>query len=242
MEEKKILKISLSTFFLIIAIIIILVMAYFIWSLEKQISNLEVYVKAGSMSEVSNASNAVDQEVHNTTDSNNQETEEGLEDNNSLKETKVTTNNYELYKKNYESTYKNIIGQNDEIATTELKDKVPGIMWIGVNNKGEAYAIIDNNSNLKDKYDSKFKVTSNVANVYVCSIGNGGLSDVIFVYKDGTAAKISGSDTSNGKILLQTIKEAKNVVTVVPVTESEDGMTGGNNYYLIDINGNKINS
>lgn len=116
MEKRKIIKISLSTFFLIIAIIALLIMGFFVYKLnnEKTVALKQINTLESKSADVENSRNAIDDKTDdNTSESKSanvessrntidDKTDKKLDTQNSL--TSDTTNNAETY------TYENMSG------------------------------------------------------------------------------------------------------------------------------------
>ena len=146
------------------------------------------------------------------------------------------------YKDNLKTSYQSAMGEYDRIAiyleSDNRKNALPGITRAFVDNKGDAYIYIDKENELLSKYEEKYKVDSNVTNIYLCYIGNGGYADLVFLHNDGTVSKISGISVADGKIATESINQLKNIVNVIAVNKGDEYGSGGSTYYFIDIEGN----
>lgn len=151
---------------------------------------------------------------------------------------------YSEYQENYTNSYKELINENSDVTIylgDERKNELPGVFSISLDSNNDVYFNININSDIYTEYGEKYKVSSNVANIYVCAEGNGGYSDAIFVNLDGTVDYVSGyivGETS--KIVCNRVENVKDIVNVISYYSSEDGLTGVMDYAFVDINGNIV--
>lgn len=129
MEEKKSIKISLSTFLLIIAIIVIIIMAYFLYKLNHEPEAEEI---AGSNNDVSSSEST----INNSNEENNVATSPNSEVN-SINYIEMTEENYKKYNNNqYQFKISEMINNNDNTVTI----------------KGRVYKIVDLPTITKEQY------------------------------------------------------------------------------------------
>ena len=225
-ETKEPIKVNVSTFLLIIAMIIIGVMAYFMYSQkmqsDKDIANLQDEAKKSQATIVE-----LQGKVATPTEANNTEK--------NSKETSASTSNenqFSTYQSNFEKTYKSVVakdegkpGNEGEIKTDQFVS-IPSGKSIKIESNGDAY------------YGEDKKIATNVASAHFCETGQEGY-DIILIHRDGTVSKLNYLDIANGTFKVTKIEKAKNIVNVIQVLEYDD-MDGGDNYYLVDINGNII--
>lgn len=225
-ETKDPIKVNVSTFLLIIAMIIIGVMAYFMYSQkmqsDKEIANLQDEAKKSQAT-----INELQGKVVATTETSNIEE--------SSKETSASTSNenqFNTYQSNFEKTYKSVVakyegkpGNEGEIKTDQMAN-IPSKGGVTVKSNGDAY------------YKENQKIDSNVASVHYCPVGQDS-GDVVLIHRDGTVSIIKDALYPDTAIKTQKIEKAKNIVSVLQVFEYDD-MDGGDTYYLVDINGNII--
>lgn len=151
----------------------------------------------------------------------------------------ITENSFKVYQEN-QKKLSEILGNYSKIRVSAYdENRVPGISWAYVDNKGDAYVGIDRDSNLYSKYGQEYKVATNVSDISICDVGNGGLADIVLIHKDGTVSTISGWQTSYEKnIVVKNVANVSSIVKVVSAGISPDGQGGAMGYYLVDINGN----
>ena len=181
MSEKEPIKIKLSTVLIIVLIVIVLIMGYYIYDLSQENNTI-----------------AKDLEKNrNTVLEPQSEIKEPAVENENKKED--SENAFEVYQENYEKSFNEKINGYNRIETELLN--IPGVLQVGIDASNNAYLLVQQNSNLYAKnseatlklhedYSAEIKVDENVANVYVCPVGNGGVVDIILLKKDGTASKI----------------------------------------------------
>lgn len=224
MEEKKSIKISLSTFFLIICVILICLMGYYILNITKL---NEEYSK--KIAQLENENSQIKEEIENGKESEVQK---------ELQEESI--NKFEQYKNNYEEAFNKVINGNNKISTYLEEDELPGILEVYVDANNDAYVTINKDNALYSKYGSEYKVATNVANIYVCHVGNGGLSDIIFLKQDGTVSTINGTEVVNGNIECKKVNNVKDIISVISYAELDEMGLGGSSYAFVDINGKII--
>jgi len=216
-ETKEKIKVNVSTFLLIIAMIIIGVMAYFMYSqkmkLDKEIANLQNEAKKLQSTIVElQGTEAILSEASNIE--------------NSSKEIATSNENqFSIYQSNFEKTYKSVIGEYEA-------DQIVGAAAdknIRVDKDGNAY------------YGENKKIDTNVASVHYCQVGQDSC-DMVLIHRDGTVSIIKDFVYPDTKVKATKVEKAKNIVNVISVIESGVGDVngGGWTYYLIDINGNII--
>lgn len=215
MEEKKEIKVRLSTvismFVIFILIIAFGVTYYFGFVADKE-------------------ENVGDEKVTNTTEnvvSNNVVENETKVEETVVTKYKTSKERFEEFMKNYK---KNIKDWQTSLSNVDIMDD-----FFVTLEKGTVYFNINKDSNLYAKYGAKHKIAENVANIYMCEVGTGGMCDLVMLGYDGLAKSIFMEVGELSKeVKIETIKNVKNAVTVRCV-ESEDS---GASYFIVDIDGN----
>ncbi len=227
MSEKNEIRIKLSTLLLIIAIIVIIAMAFFMC----KIYNDKVKIDE----EVVNLSNQV--KNLETSLTNLPETENNLDevkpDENTLNKDITTEEKFNKFMENYKSNLKDLSKSNGNpfLTTIDIED-----FYVTLEN-GIVYFNIDKNCDLYSKYGSKYKVAENIASIYMCEIGNGGCSDLVMLGYDGSAKSLFMTiDNLQEGIKIKNIDNVKNAVSVVSCHNSE-----ASTYIIVDIDGNMYN-
>ena len=221
MEDRNIGKINLSTLIIIIAIMIIIMMSCLMYKTSKE--------KENKIAEIETLNN----KIHMLEN-------EKLEDGSSETNENSQISAFEKYQKNYKKSFEELISQDNQILIW-LEDKgIEGVTNVYVDSNGNAYIQTSENSDLRSKYGEKKQVNTNIANINVCTYGNGGLYDIVFLKKDGTANKISGSKLANGEIEIENISNVKNAISIISYMELNEMGAGGSTYAFIDIDGNII--
>ena len=198
-------KISVSTLFLVLAIILIGVMGYMMYNLNIQNNDLEKRV-------------------------------EELANKQEIKE-----NSFAIYQENYEKAFKQTMTSENRIEIyTHNEYSMHGVERIYLDKNNDAYLTFNENSDLYKKYGENYKIETGVANIFLCDMGNGGYQEAIFLKLDGTASYVSGYkiETTNS-VNCENIDGVENAVNVINYLAT-DGMSGGWEYAIIDINGNVI--
>lgn len=151
----------------------------------------------------------------------------------------ITKNSFKVYQENQEKLGE-MLGNYSKIrVSTYDENRVPGISYVYIDNKGDAYVGIDRDSDLYSKYGQEYKVAANVSDINICDVGNGGFADIVLIHEDGTVSTISGWQTYDEKsIVVKKVANMSNIVKVVSAAISSDGEGGAMGYYLVDINGN----
>ncbi len=232
MDEQKNVKFNLSSFFIVLFLIIIFLLCYFIYNLyekNEQYSDEIAQLKTNNNSSLDDKIKKMNED---TTDNQNETNKQNI-------------NNFDVYKNNYSTDFKNIISDNNKISiylgSEDRKDELPGITEVYLDANNDVYVNIDSNSNLYSKYGDTYKIESNVANIYVCHVGNNSLSDVIFIKQDGTVSILSGTDTASGNIQCNQNNTVKDIISVIPYTQVDEMGLEADSYAFIDVNGNIIN-
>ena len=210
MEEKKEIKVGLSTVFLIIAIIVIILMGYYIYT-----------EKTKSYGEENNiVSNMESEKVSNIAVENATRVEETI-----VTKNKTSKERFDEFMKNYK---KNVKDWETSLSNIDIMDD----FYVTLE-KGTVYFNIYKDSSLYTKYGAKHKIAENVANIYMCEVGTGGMCDLVMLGYDGSAKSIFMEVGSLEKeIKIETIENVKNAVTV-RCGNGEDAF-----YVIVDIDGN----
>lgn len=158
---------------------------------------------------------------------------------------KLTANSYKVYQENYKNGYKNHIrGENRIYISPDSSYELPGVESIYIDSNNDAYFIFVKDSELYKKYGEKYKVETNVANIYLCPVGTGGYVEAVFLKLDGTASSVSGYALEEKTVvecnIIEGVKNAVNVITYVYQEYGADGQIGaaGPVTLFTDINGN----
>ena len=219
-ENQKTNKTKLSTFIIVLAVLVIIIMAGFIY-MQKINSDREISGLKNDAEElkatVTELQGKIDTsaEIPDTVESN-QET------------SSTTVNQFSTYQENFEKTYKSVLGST--VEGEYVADQFDGPNYdrnIKVDKKGNAY------------YDDR-KIDTNVAYIRYCSTGQDG-GDAVLIHRDGTVSVVKEFGFPDKKVEVSKIENVKNIVNVISVVESGvDDIDGGWTYYLVDINGNII--
>jgi hypothetical protein len=192
LNEKKEIKISLSTFFLIIAIIVIIIMGYSIYNLSAKNSKKSETVAVENDSELAylnNDENIVssnkENETNNTSTVNTTTNNTNTTDSTSTTSTTNTTSSYN-------SNFSNSVFDNlDENATIVVPIwAYSGYSNITINSKHEAYWHNQGNDTFPET--SNTKVADNVINAWYCPLGQDIESNacLLFLKEDGSVTYI----------------------------------------------------
>lgn len=219
-ENKKTNKTKLSTFIVVLAVLVIIIMAGFIYmqkiNADREISGLKNDAEELKAT-VTELEGKIDTsaEIPDTVESN-QET------------SSTSENQFSTYQENFEKTYKSVMGKT--VDGEYVADQFDGPNYdrnIKVDKEGNAY------------YDDK-KIDTNVAYIRYCKTGQDG-GDAVLIHRDGTVSVIKEFGFPDKKVEVSKIENVKNIVNVISVVESGvDDIDGGWTYYLVDINGNII--
>lgn len=208
MEEKRTIKIGLSTLAVIIAITIIAIVACVVLTMN--------LLKNTLSTEVSSLKSSV-QEFYSA------------------------DKRYEQYINTYSQKIKYVLEGQSKILinlTGDRQYELPGISAVYLNANNEAYVNIEKNSNLFATYGAEYNIGKEVANIFVCNVGNGGYSYIILLNLDGTVTVVNGVKTEEGKLEVEKIEELKNIVNVLDCEISPDGKTAARQPAFVDIDGN----
>ena len=140
---------------------------------------------------------------------------------------------FQKYMESYLNFLDTKIVGNSKIEKVINEYQVPGIESVYINSENTAYLKIDNDSELYNKYGEICKVVDNVANIYVCNIGNGGYADIIFLNLDGTAYVMKGYDIDKkGMISYEKVENVQDAINVISY------VSGASQYLFVGIDGN----
>lgn len=233
MEENKQVRLSLSLFFLLIAIIAIGVMGFFIVKLngEKTQEAQKVVELNGLLEEAKLETEKLKQ------NQKNELIKESLIDNSK----KESTNKYQEFSANYLTNYKKLYSYD---ASLEAYSKSEISLGYGDSELDFYGVFLDdkNNAYLSFSRNKEEKIQSDVAAVYMYERGNGGMKDVIFQKLDGTICIISGENIYNQKYIVEKKENLKDIINVIPYSAHDfyegEGVGGAMDYAFVDINGN----
>ena len=240
MEEKKEIKISLTTLLLIIAIIVIAVMGFFMYKLynEKNKESTELDSKTSNLENTKNISKdekveaeetepqTTDLDEDNNSNSNYQENTNKVENQVTNKDTNQVTNN-NSYIKNYAESISKELGNGNKLCVDIANND-----QLLINNNGEAY--ISNNEQV---------IAKNVVNAWYFEQGQDtGSECILFLKKDGTITyMLYYLDESSSSLKLntseKTLENAKNIVDAVKISGNDSEGIGGLGFLLIQEDG-----
>lgn len=233
MEEKKYIKVSLSTFFLIIAIIVIVILGYFTYKFynEKNNANIEVTNLTSKLnnseSTINSIKNTIEESTSNETASSNST--------NDSKQIEATNKYYENLST---SISKELKGDTCiEINLSTYKGS------LSINNKKEAYIYLPDYS----KYSKApgVKIASNVVNAWYCEEGqDSGNEFILFLKTDGTVSYVRFStdfSDSNPKTKFEDTEKTINGLTdisdVIPISGGDENGIGGLGVLIVKFDG-----
>lgn len=183
MENKKYIKMSFSTFFLIIAIIVIVILGYFTYKFynEKNNSAMEVTTLTSKLNNSENTINSIKNTIEEST-SNETTSSNSANDSKQLEPTK------KYYENLSTSISKELKEDNDiYIALSAYKGT------LRINNKKEAYIYLPDYQKYS-KTDGT-KIASNVVNAWYCEEGqDSGNEYILFLKTDGTISYVKFSN------------------------------------------------
>ena len=208
MEEKKTIRIGLSTLIFIIAVTIISIMACVILTMNLLKSSLTDEV--GSIKESIYDFYSADKRYEQYSTTYSQKLKYILEG-----ESKIVIP-----------------------LTGDRQYELPGISSVYLNAQNEAYVTIEKNSNLYGTYEENYNIGNNISNIYVSQYGNGGYSYIYLLKLDGTVDCIDGTQTENGIIEITQVDGLKNIINVVDCSMLDDNLSGAHEPIFIDIDGN----
>jgi preprotein translocase subunit YajC len=230
MENKKG---SLSTVFLIIAIILIGVMGVFMYmqktEADRQIAELE---NNGSKMEetISNLQGKIDS-ISNTINANDETNVE--------QEVVMTANErYSTYINGLKNNL-NKIQENSHISVNSGEHMTlsnAGInSYITIENNGDAYLGLEKDGKLGKKYGEKYKVATKIVNAGIQVYGQDASVLLWFINELGEFSYIDISDVNIENLEIKTIKDLKNIVDVTIKYNGEANIP-----VAIDIEGNLL--
>ncbi len=151
MEEKKSIKISLATFFLIIAIILIVVMAYFTYKFynDKKVATEKVSTLNNQISNLEKEINILKEDNAITTSSNSEENVNVEKQTNNSSTTSNNNNAESKYKELTEDAYKKL-SNNEYFIIQSVNQSDNGKITL----KGRIYEDVELGSISKDEYNS----------------------------------------------------------------------------------------
>lgn len=157
MEEKKVTKISLSTFFLILAVIIIIAMGTFIYKLNDD-KNTEIQKSAELQSQVNNLNGTVSelQEKANKLVEEKENLTQNTTDNNSVpKEEKTTDTSLSIIKEININSEHSLYNFTTKEWVKQI-DGPEGMYYIAIDNEKNLY-LVDRFQNVVKKLDAKLE-------------------------------------------------------------------------------------
>ncbi len=157
MEEKKVTKISLSTFFLILAVIIIIAMGIFIYKLNDD-KNTEIQKSAELQSQVNNLNGTVSelQEKANKLVEEKENLTQNTTDNNSVpKEEKTTDTSLSIIKEININSEHSLYNFTTKEWVKQI-DGPEGMYYIAIDNEKNLY-LVDRFQNVVKKLDAKLE-------------------------------------------------------------------------------------
>lgn len=217
-------KVSVSTVFLVLAILVIIVMGYFMYKL-----NIE---KNDSI----NQAKTLDTKIGELESSlkNLQETKE-TED-----EGKTELSNLE-YIENFNNSITKELGKDNMIYIPLSKfDYENGTGYLSVNNKNEAYIYLDTIEGYNDASSTK-KIADNVVNAWYCEEGQvPGNNFIVFLKKDGTVTYVRFR-TDSGKTIFEAnekvITGVENITNIIKIEGGDENGIGGYGVLFVKADG-----
>ncbi len=208
MEEKKTIRIGLSTLIIIVAIMFVAVVACVVLTMNLLKNSL------------SNEVSSLKESVHDFYSSEKRY------------EQYITTYSQKLKYILEGDSIVNISLKGDR------QYELPGISSVYLNAKNEVYVTIEKNSNLYKTYGDSYNIGDNVASIYVSGVGKSGYSQIFLVKLDGTVDYVDGVQAEEGLIEVKTIDELKHVVNIVDCTVVNEKNEIVHQPIFIDIEGN----
>lgn len=215
MAEKKYIKMSLSNFFLVIAIIIIAILGYFTYKLYNEKNNATIEAST-SKSEVNKSENVITTPINETTSSN------------LTNDSKETDSKNTYYENLSSSISKELKGDTCiEIALSAYNGTLT------INSKKEAYIYLPDYS--KYSKPTGTKIASNVINAWYCQEGQvPGNEYILFLKTDGTVSYVKfstdfSSQDSKTKFddTEKTINGLTDISNVISISGGDESGIGG---------------
>ena len=232
MVEKKYIKISLSSFFLIIAIIVIAILGYFTYKFYNEKNNATTEVK-NLTSRLGNSENT----INSIKNSIEESTSEKTDSSNSTNDSKQAESTSKYYENLSTSISKELKGDtNSEINLSAYKGT------LDINSKKEAYIYLPDFS--KYSKATGTKIASNVVNAWYCEEGqDSGNEYILFLKTDGTVSymKFSTDYSSNSKTKFEDTEKTINGLTdisdVIPISGGDENGIGGLGVLIVKSDG-----
>lgn len=222
MEEKKTIKISLSTFFLTLAIIALVILGYFTYRLFNYKNNADIQI-SDLTNQISNYKSSIDSSSNTVNTTNNTENDN-------------TINNIDDEQKKYYNNLSDSLSKNLKEGNT-IYVSIPTYKGhLSINNKKEAYIYLPNFEQYSA--NSGKKIASNVVNAWFCEEGQAqGNEYILFLKDDGTVTYVkfstdfSSSASTKTKFedtekVIKGLTDISDIVTVSGGDEDENGING----------------
>lgn len=233
MEEKKHIKISLSSFFLVIAIILIVILGYFTYKFynEKNNANLEVTALTSKLNASENTINSLKNTIEESTSNETASS-------NSTNESKQVETTKKYYENLSSSISKELTEYNEiEINLSAYKGR------LHINNKKEAYIYLPDYS--KYSNGTGAKIANNVVNAWFCEEGqDSGNEYILFLKTDGTVSYVKFStdfSASNPKAKFndteKTINGLTDISDIIPISGGDENGIGGLGVLIVKSDG-----
>lgn len=233
MKLKESKRISLTGFvigILVLLLVVLMVSIYYIYTLRKKVAELEeeAIKTATTIREINKNTQEENEapvtEVHSSTN---------VEENTSKATAMTTDEKFEQYIQNLKAVMKKyneekVEGKEYREYQTDGKD---------ANNKNY-FITLSGNGTLKL---NEKEVETNVIGFNVAYTGNGGYKNLYFIKDDGTVAYASIDEIqylSNGKVKTTSVKDLKNIISIIGGVSATYGHPGACYAYAIDIEGN----
>ena len=236
MEKNKRIIMSLSTFFLILAIIVIGIMAYLIFYLGNKIktenvtvSNLKDQIRILESDLEKNSQSDI-QEVKNTEEKENNDNIEAQDDENK-------------YVKNLNESITKELGENN-VINIQLSgfDTNNGTGYLSINNKHEAYIYLSTFTEYSSSNGKK--IADNVVNAWHCLQGQAaGNSYIIFLKEDGNVSyvRFKTDYSTGGKTIFESeeknINRLTNISNIIPINGNDANGIGGMGVLFVKTDG-----
>lgn len=241
MEEKKYIKISFSSFFLILAIIAIVILGYFTYNFYTernnaidQISSLNLKLNDSTFSQNATGNTAnLDANINTTNSASSQSntanttntTSTQSEEKNQTTTSSNQTSTQKSYIENFSSSVSKILKSSNDIM-------IPLYEYngnIAIDSNNDAYLTIT--SNAEHWANTYTKIASNVVNAWFCPEGQDtGNEFIVFLKKDGSVTYLRFSNLNSetpfdGKE--KTINSLKDISNVITISGGDNEGIGG---------------
>ena len=223
MKEKEEIKVSLGT---VVSIIIIFIL----------IIALGIVYYLGFLKDDENGVGSVEnQNTTIQTSAQDEKVENNVKDENITEET--TKENQ--YLNNFSESVSEELGTANNIRVEDPLQGRFGITYAYVNSNSEAYIVMNQNSNLYNKYGEEYKIADNVANIYIYQLNQSIKEYIFIVKKDGTVEySYLESGYNEDDLTVHKIDKVKDVTNIIQIFGNDAEGIGGNGVLFITSDGN----